>query len=125
MDSSIHPTKEKKHSSVFSYAAGFLLSIILTLIPYFAVAEKWATGGLLVMSIVAIAVVQLLVQVFFFLHLGRGNDARWNIMAAVFTIVVVFIVVIGSLWVMNNLNYNMMSPSEMDTYMKKESQKGF
>jgi cytochrome o ubiquinol oxidase operon protein cyoD len=61
-----------------------------------------------------LAVGQLLVQLGLFLHMGSEPKPRWNLMATLFSLMVVIIVVGGSLWIMNNLNYNMMSPSDTD-----------
>jgi len=59
------------------------------------------------------------VQMVFFLHIGRGS--RWKLLTFIFTIIVVGIVVIGSIWIMHNLNYNMMdmSPDEQRQYMSE------
>jgi cytochrome o ubiquinol oxidase operon protein cyoD len=66
----------------------------------------------------AIAVVQLIVQMVFFLHLGSGS--RWKLVTFYFTLLVVVIVVIGTIWIMNNLDYNMMrmNPEQMEEYMR-------
>lgn len=117
--------------SLRSYIAGFALSIILTLAAYFiadyhiATAHHGLSHELLTVGILGLAVVQLVVQLLFFLHLGRGSNAKWNILALLFMLLVVFILVFGSLWIMNNLNYNMMSPEQMDAHMRHQSQKGF
>jgi len=62
--------------------------------------------------------VQLIVQMVFFLHIGRGS--HWKAVTFVFTAIFVLIVVVGTIWIMNNLNYNMMdmSPTEMQQYME-------
>lgn len=62
---------------------------------------------MLVFTLIGFAISQLLVQLIFFLHLGRGSNVRWNILVFLFATLVILIVVIGSLWIMNNLDYNM------------------
>ncbi len=102
-----------------SYIVGFILSIITTLLAYvFVVNELWPTQAL-VYIVLAIAVIQLVVQMVFFLHLGRGS--RWKALTFYFTLLIVAIIVVGTIWIMNNLNYNMMrmSPDEMKDYMNK------
>jgi cytochrome o ubiquinol oxidase operon protein cyoD len=111
--------------SLRSYATGFVLSLVLTFAAYFLVVDHVLTGNLLIAAIMGLAVAQLLVQLLFFLHLGRGSDSRWNLTVFAFMLLVLVIVVFGSLWIMNNLNYNMMSPQNMDEYMKHQSEKGF
>jgi cytochrome o ubiquinol oxidase operon protein cyoD len=95
------------HGTVRSYIIGFILSIVLTVIPFMVVAEQWLTGGLLYCTIVVLALLQLFVQLVFFLHLNLREDGRWNLLAFVFTAIVVAILVTGTLWIMYNLNYYM------------------
>ena len=98
-----------------SYIIGFALSLALTLVAYFAVVNQvpvtlWVVTGL--------ALIQLVVQLIFFLHLGQGEDGHWNLVTLISTISIVFILVIGSLWIMHHLNYNM-TPGQMNDYMLK------
>jgi cytochrome o ubiquinol oxidase operon protein cyoD len=81
------------------------------------------SGTGLVAVIVGLAIIQLFVQLFFFLHLGEESKPRWNLMVLLFAAMVVIIVVFGSLWIMNNLNYNMMP--DMNNKTELQDQKGF
>jgi len=101
-----------------SYVIGFLLSIAATLVAYLFVVNNWWPKETLVYFVMGIAVVQLVVQAVFFLHIGRGNQLK--LVTFLFAILVVLIIVIGTIWIMENLNYNMMhmSPEEMHQYMK-------
>ncbi|HSI20672.1 MAG TPA: cytochrome o ubiquinol oxidase subunit IV [Verrucomicrobiae bacterium] len=110
------PHTEAGHGTLTSYSIGFALSIILTLIPYFFVANHMLNGAALVWSVVTLALVQLFVQLVFFLHLGRDSKPRWNLVVFVFTILVVLILVFGTLWIMKNLDYNM-SPMEVESHI--------
>lgn len=97
------------HGSYKSYIIGFILSIILTLIPYWLVVNHWSPKReVTIIAIMVFAVLQLLIQLVFFLHLGSESKPRWNLMAFLFTILVVAILVVGSIWIMYNLDYNMM-----------------
>ena len=117
---------QEKHVSMTPYVAGFVLSVILTLAAYFLVVYKLLDGWELVVAIIALALTQFFVQVTLFLHVGDEPKPRWNLSAFLFMLLVVVIVVFGSLWIMNNLNYNMMmSPDEMETYMLQRNEKGF
>jgi cytochrome o ubiquinol oxidase operon protein cyoD len=93
--------------------AGFVLSTILTLTAYSLVVNGILHDWTLAYAIIGLALLQLIVQLLFFLHLGRENEPRWNLLAFDFTLVVVVIIVIGSIWIMNNLHYNM-TPQEVD-----------
>lgn len=116
--------------SYSSYIIGFTLSLILTLGAYFLVSGYIDTSSspfsqsFLIFLIVGLAITQLFVQLIFFLHLGQESKPRWNLASFLFMLVVLFIIVFGSLWIMNNLDYNMM-PKEMDEYMKEQNKKGF
>lgn len=103
------------------YVAGFILSIILTLLAYFAVEAKVYAPAFVVAIILGLAALQLFVQLFFFLHLGEEMKPRWRLVTLGFGVLVVVIVVFGSLWIMDNLNYNMMhSPKEVEAYMERQ-----
>ncbi len=91
------------------YIIGYALSLVFTLNAYIAAsqADRGMNTGLLLL-LVGLAVSQLVVQVVFFLHLGKESRPRWNGLAFITMIMVVLFIVIGSIWIMNNLNYNMM-----------------
>jgi cytochrome o ubiquinol oxidase operon protein cyoD len=108
------------HGSLNSYVVGFLLSIVLTLVAYFMVTEQVLEGRTLLLGIVGLAVAQLLVQLIFFLHLGRESRPRWNLTVFFFMLIVLTILVAGTLWIMENLDYHMMSPMETDQYIMEE-----
>ena len=106
---------EAGRQAMRSYVTGFVLSIILTLIPYFIVVNKMFGTQSLVTGVVLFAVAQLLVQVIFFLHLHKKSKPHWNLIVFIFTFLIVAILVVGSLWVMYNLNYNMTDTSPVNT----------
>ena len=104
----------ESHGTVRYYTIGFILSIALTIIPYVLVTQHLLDSDLTVFSIVVAGILQLAVQLIFFLHLGSESKPRWNLMAFIFTIVIVVILVVGSLWIMHNLDYNMMDHTMME-----------
>jgi cytochrome o ubiquinol oxidase subunit IV len=114
--------KHQGHGSVASYVTGFVLSVVLTLAAYVLVANKLLSGGLLVAAIVGLAIAQLFVQLLFFLHLGSESKPRWNLTALLFAAMVVVILVIGSLWIMYNLDYQHadMTGEELDQYIMED-----
>lgn len=113
------------HGNILTYSIGFVLSIGLTLAAYYAVVNEVFDRRGIIAAIVILAVAQLLVQLFFFLHLGKESRPRWNLIVFSFMLLVVGIVVIGSIWIMENLDYNMMPSHQMDEKMRYESEKGF
>ena len=94
-------------ASLGSYTAGFFFSIVLTLIPYELARERLLSGSDLIEALVAFALLQLAVQLYFFLHLNRSSKARWNLLAICFTLFMVAFLVIGTIWIMENLAEHM------------------
>jgi cytochrome o ubiquinol oxidase operon protein cyoD len=97
------------HGSLKGYLTGFVLSVILTAIPFWmvmtgAMDNKQATA----IIIMAFAVVQIVVHMVFFLHMNPASEGGWSMLALIFTVILVVIVLSGSLWVMYHLNANMM-----------------
>jgi cytochrome o ubiquinol oxidase subunit IV len=92
-----------------SYAAGFIFSIILTMMAFALVMQGEALPRwFLLCGIFAAAILQILVHLHYFLHLGASSTASWNVLALVFTALIIFLFVAGTLWIMSDLNYRMM-----------------
>jgi cytochrome o ubiquinol oxidase operon protein cyoD len=91
-----------------SYLLGFFLSLILTLAAYYTATLHLFSGWLFDIVIASLAIVQALLQLFLFFNLTREVKPRWNLIIFLFMIMVVVIIVAGSIWIMNNLNYNLM-----------------
>jgi cytochrome o ubiquinol oxidase operon protein cyoD len=111
--------ENKKGLKTFkSYAIGLLLSLLLTVLSFALVAihlQKGASEAYtmsntgLILSVMALALVQLFIQVVCFLRLNNSREGRWELMPFLFTILIVLVLLFGSLWIMFNLNYNMMN----------------
>ena len=98
------------HLTLRSYVTGFALSLALTLIPYWLVTHQLASQSALVVGVVAAALLQLCVQLGFFLHVDLKPSSRQSLLSFAFTLIIVLIIVGGSLWIMHDLNYWMMEP---------------
>lgn len=94
-----------------AYVTGFLLSLLFTFIPYYLVVHHLTSGMTLLSIILAIGVIQMIVQVTFFLHIGRGPNPKWNLYFFLSTIGIILAVVGGSILIIGNLHYNM-SPQD-------------
>jgi len=91
------------------YLTGFLLSVVLTAIPFWLVMNKpLANPQLLAFLVLAFAAVQIVVHMVYFLHMNPKSEGGWSMLALIFTMVLVVITLAGSLWVMHHLNTNMM-----------------
>lgn len=109
MSHSVNEHGGASHGSVKSYMIGFILSIILTGIPFWMVMDGGASKAVTLTVVLVCAIVQLLVHLVYFLHLNSKSEGGWNLVAIVFAALIILIVVVGSLWIMWNLNYNMMT----------------
>lgn len=90
------------------YVTGFILSLFLTLAAYFVVVEKWFSPKTILISIILLAIVQFVVQMFCFLRIAQETKPHWKLMLFFFMMLVVIVIVFGSLWIMNSLSYNLM-----------------
>ena len=102
------------HITVKDYLVGFVLSVVLTALPFWLVMSHAAPAALLVPAVVSLGLVQIIVHLKCFLHMSRRSSQLWNNAAFAFAVVIVGILVAGSLWIMVHLNMNMM-PGMMPT----------
>ena len=94
--------------SLKSYLTGFVLSLILTAIPFAMVMSgTWSSLATLA-GIFGAGIVQILVHLYYFLHLDTSSTARWNIVALLFTLVIMVLFVGGTIWILFNLYHRMM-----------------
>ncbi|PJE79470.1 Cytochrome bo(3) ubiquinol oxidase subunit 4 [invertebrate metagenome] len=96
------------HGSIKEYAVGFILSVILTAIPFAVVLGKLLASAGTIIVILLCAIVQIVVHLVFFLHMNGTAEQYWNRLSAVFVVLVVVILIIGSVWIMEHLHHNMM-----------------
>jgi cytochrome o ubiquinol oxidase subunit IV len=102
------------HGSVRSYVTGFLLSVLLTAVPFALVMSGAPPAATIIPICIGLGVAQILAHLVYFLHMNTASTQTWNMAAFVFTLLIVAILVGGSLWVMYHLNINMM-PGMMPT----------
>jgi cytochrome o ubiquinol oxidase subunit IV len=101
-------TQTQGYTKTKLYALGFVISVICTLIPYVTVSHQLMSLHATYIVIVLFAFIQAIVQVFCFVRSNTSReDGRWNVIAFLFTIVIMVILVGGSLWIMYNLNAHM------------------
>ncbi len=106
----------KNQSQLMSYITGFILSLLFTFSAYFIVVNHLASLWILIAIILTLAVLQLMVQLIFFLHLGHESKPHWNLTFFLSTFFFVLFIVISSIWIMTHLNYNM-SAGRMDKFI--------
>lgn len=94
--------------SLKSYLTGFVLSLILTAIPFALVMGGTLSSWAILAGIFSAGLLQILVHLHYFLHLDTSSAARWNVLAMIFTLLIMALFVGGTLWIMYTLNYRMM-----------------
>lgn len=97
-----------KPKTLSSYLTGLFLSLIFTMMSFGLVMMHILDKVELYIAITMLAVFQLFAQVICFLRLNMTREGRWNTMPFIFTFVIVGVLLAGSLWIMYNLNVNMM-----------------
>jgi cytochrome o ubiquinol oxidase operon protein cyoD len=96
------------HGSYKSYIIGFILSVILTVIPFAIVMHPTMSHTTIIVAIVVFAAVQMAVHLYYFLHLSTSPEQRWNMVAFIYTFLMIGVLVLGSIWIMYHLDQNMM-----------------
>jgi len=96
------------HVTVGKYMVGFLLAIGLTVLSFGIIAAGIQPKYAAVVGLVLAAVVQILVHLYYFLHLDLSKELRWNFVAIVFTTLIVLIFIGGTVWIIFTLNARMM-----------------
>ena len=100
------------HFTLRGYVTGFVAALVLTAIPFGLVMGKtFGSSGITAAVILAFAAVQIVVHMVYFLHMSPKSEGGWNLLALLFTVMLVVIALSGSLWVMYHLNHNMMPES--------------
>lgn len=99
-----------EHGTLKSYIVGLTSCILLTLLAYFIVVAKLLSGIVMIISLVALGLIQTWIQLILFLHLGKSSKSRSNLLVFLFMLVILMIVFFGTLWIMWSLNSRTMLP---------------
>lgn len=112
---------EPPHGSLRSYVIGFTSCLLLSLVAYGVAVSQTISNTAAIFIIAALAIVQFFIQLTRFLHLDSEFKPRWKLAVFILMITIVLIVVIGSLWIMSNLNYHMLNtPNEINQYVQSQ-----
>ena len=118
--SSTPQAQESTRSDAGIYAIGLALAVILTATSFWVANTSllWPPG--VALGLVVLAIAQMGVHLVFFLHITTGPDNTNNVLALAFGILIVFLVVAGSLWIMTDLSGSMMpTPEQMNLHMQR------
>ena len=114
---------EGHHGSLKDYAIGFILSVILTAIPFWLVMHKaFDKSSTTAAVILGFAAVQVIVHMVYFLHMNGKIEGGWSLLATMFTLVLLVIVLAGSIWVMYHMNINMMPAMDSNVHNMPDMQ---
>jgi len=95
------------------YVMGFVLASALTAASFYVLSTSLIWGPGIPVALVVLAIAQMGVHLVFFLHITTAPDNTNNVLALAFGILIVALLIAGSLWIMDNLNQNMMSMPQM------------
>ena len=102
------------HGSMRDYVTGFVLSVILTVIPFWLVMGEVLESRVWTVALIMLfGAVQIVVHMVYFLHMNLSSEGGWNMLSLTFTVIIVAITLAGSMWVMYHLNTNMMPVHDM------------
>lgn len=99
---------EIKKATVSEYVIGLVISLVLTMTAYCIVTNELLPEPRMTHALIGLALTQAIAQLLFFLHMWREASPYSNLVLFCFMCMVLLIVLIGSLWIMENLNYNLM-----------------
>jgi cytochrome o ubiquinol oxidase subunit IV len=92
---------------IVGYLIGLGLAVFLTAVSFFIAGTSLVWHPSIPIALVVLAIAQIGVHLVFFLHITTGPDNVNNILALAFGVLIVFLLIVGSLWIMSNLNQNM------------------
>jgi cytochrome o ubiquinol oxidase subunit IV len=108
-----HLGGDEPTEGVGTYVIGLGLAVLLTAVSFFVSGTTWVWGPSIPVALVVLAIAQMGVHLVFFLHITTGPDNVNNVMALAFGVLIVFLLLAGSLWIMENMNYNMTPMGQM------------
>lgn len=113
-DLSLKETFKEWHGSIRSYLIGFIASILLTAASFSLVITKYLSESALIYTIIGLALIQAIIQLRFFLHVGKEAKPQWETVVFYFMVLILLIIAIGSLWIMYDLDNRVMKMPEME-----------
>jgi cytochrome o ubiquinol oxidase subunit IV len=99
--------------SVLVYVVGLALAVLLTATSFFVAGTHLVWAPSIPVALVVLAIAQMGVHLVFFLHITTGPDNTNNVLALAFGVLIVVLILTGSLWIIANLNHNMMPMDQM------------
>lgn len=111
------PGDQGEPGGVWSYLLGLALATLLTAVSFFVARTTLVWEPSIPVALAVLAVAQMGIHLVFFIHITTGPDNVNNVMALAFGVLIVLLVIVGSLWIMANMNHNM---TTMDPVMQMQ-----
>jgi cytochrome o ubiquinol oxidase subunit IV len=108
-----HLGDDEATEGVGTYVVGLGLAVLLTAVSFFVSGTTLVWGPSIPVALVVLAIAQMGVHLVFFLHITTGPDNVNNVMALAFGVLIVFLLLAGSLWILGNMNHNMTPMDQM------------
>ena len=106
-------------SETVAYVIGLALALVLTGVSFWVASTSALWGPGVAVGLVVLAIAQMGVHLVFFLHITSGPDNTNNVLALAFGVLIVFLVMIGTIWIMSHMNSNMApDPAMMNLQMQ-------
>jgi cytochrome o ubiquinol oxidase operon protein cyoD len=100
-------------ASFWSYTAGLVFALLLTATSFIVAQTDLLWGPGVAAGLAVLAIAQMGVHLVFFLHIGTDSEGANNVLALAFGVFIVVLIMVGSMWIIDHLNANMVSPSQM------------
>jgi len=117
------PSREMQASApspLLVYTTGLFLAVLLTATSFWAANTSLIWPGGVVLGLAVLAIAQMGVHLVFFLHITTGTESTNNVLALAFGVLIVFVVVAGTMWIVADMNANMMLPSDAPMSMRMQ-----
>ena len=101
------PGEDGTGEGIRNYLVGFGLAVLLTVVSFVVARTSLVWQPSIPIALFVLAIAQMGVHLVFFLHITSGPDSTNNVMALAFGVLIVFLLIGGSLWIMSHLNHNM------------------
>ena len=111
------------HSNIVSetgaYVIGLALALVLTGVSFWVASTSTLWGPGVAVGLIVLAIAQMGVHLVFFLHITSGPDNTNNVLALAFGVLIVFLVMVGTIWIMAHMNHNVApDPAMMNLQMQ-------
>jgi len=107
-------------SRALIYTIGLSAALVLTATSFWVANTSLLWPGGVGLGLAVLAIAQMGIHLVFFLHITTGPDSTNNVLALAFGLLIVFVVVAGTMWIMADMNANMMMPSGAPMSMRMQ-----